>query len=119
VYTHLNQYQYPYYVNVPMYNYGRRSYWTYPNVVEQANRSDSYRSNNGNVSGGMKLTDYEAKPFVININVATKQNNTFRTALWTGTQIQVTVMSIHVGEDIGLEMHPDVRRMIRVGITRR
>lgn len=37
-----------------------------------------------------------------------KQNNTYRTALWTGKHLQVTLMSINVGEDIGLEIHPNV-----------
>lgn len=36
------------------------------------------------------------------------QNNTYRTALWTGKHLQVTLMSLNAGEDIGLEMHPDV-----------
>ena len=45
-------------------------------------------------------------PFVININEATKQNNTYRTAIWTGDNLQVTLMSLNPGEDIGLEMHP-------------
>jgi mannose-6-phosphate isomerase-like protein (cupin superfamily) len=60
------------------------------------------------------LTDYGPNPFVININEATKQNNTFRTALWTGTQFQVTLMSLNVGEDIGLEMHPNVDQFLRI-----
>lgn len=42
----------------------------------------------------------------INIDPATKQNNTFRTALWTGDHLQLTLMSINVGENIGLENHP-------------
>lgn len=62
----------------------------------------------------IKLKDYGPKPFVVNINEATKQNNTFRTALWTGNHLQLTLMSINVGEDIGLEMHPDVDQFIRV-----
>ncbi len=53
----------------------------------------------------MELKDYGAKSFVVNIEEATKQNDTFRTALWTGKNLQVTVMSIEVGDDIGLEVH--------------
>lgn len=60
------------------------------------------------------IRDYEAEPFVININEATMQNNNFRTALWTGNHLQVTLMSINVGESIGLEMHPDVDQFIRI-----
>ncbi|MGH1299919.1 cupin domain-containing protein, partial [Bacillus pretiosus] len=54
------------------------------------------------------------KPFVVNINEATKQNNTYRTALWTGKHLQVTLMSINVGEDIGLEIHPNVDQFLRI-----
>lgn len=53
----------------------------------------------------MELKDYGAESFVVNIEEATKQNDTFRTALWTGKNLQVTVMSIEVGDDIGLEVH--------------
>ena len=51
---------------------------------------------------------------LVNIEEATKENNNFRTALWTGTYLQLTLMNIPVGEDIGLEMHPDVDQFIRI-----
>jgi len=62
----------------------------------------------------IKLKDYGPEPFVVNIEKAAEQNNTFRTALWTGKHLQLTLMSINVGEDIGLEMHPDVDQFIRI-----
>lgn len=58
--------------------------------------------------------DHGKRPFVINIEEAAKSNNTFRTALWTGDHLQVTLMSIGVGEDIGLEVHPDVDQFLRL-----
>ncbi|MBY3621372.1 cupin [Paenibacillus sp. VTT E-133280] len=58
--------------------------------------------------------DYGKKPFVINIEQVTKLNNTFRTALWSGEYFQVTVMSIPVGDDIGLEVHPHTDQFIRI-----
>lgn len=68
------------------------------------------------------LKDYGPRPFVININKATKQNDTFRTALWTGSHLQVTLMSINVGEDIGAEIHPYLDQFLRIeqgqGITK-
>ena len=89
-------YQCPRCTNTQMYNYGGPSgYWMYPAHTDTAHRK-------------MKLKDYGPDPITININEATKQNNTFRTALWTGTNLQVTLMSIGMGEDIGFEMHPDV-----------
>lgn len=62
----------------------------------------------------IKLRDYGPKPFVVNIEEATKQNSTFRTALWTGEHLQLTLMSIEVGEEIGLEIHPDLDQFIRI-----
>ncbi|MFC4022247.1 cupin domain-containing protein [Oceanobacillus longus] len=62
----------------------------------------------------MVLRDYGSQSFLVNIEEATTQNNTFRTALWTGNNLQVTVMSIGVGEDIGLEIHPTVDQFLRV-----
>lgn len=62
----------------------------------------------------IELKDYGTEPFVVNIEEATKQNNTYRTALWTGTHLQLTLMSIKVGEDIGLEVHPNLDQFIRI-----
>lgn len=60
------------------------------------------------------IKDYGPKPFVVNINEVTKQNDCFRTALWTGCHLQVTLMSIRVGEEIGLEIHHDLDQFLRV-----
>lgn len=60
------------------------------------------------------LRDYGSQPLVVNINQATTQNRTFRTALWTGQHFQVTLMSIPVGGEIGLEIHPNTDQFIRV-----
>ena len=59
-------------------------------------------------------TDYGPNPFVIDINKATLGNNTYRTALWTGKNLQLTLMSIHPGEDIGLEVHPNNDQFLRI-----
>mgnify|MGYP000273900904 FL=1 len=61
-----------------------------------------------------RLRDHGRQPFVVNIDQAARQNNTFRTALWTGEHFQVTLMSIGVGEDIGMEVHPNTDQFIRV-----
>jgi len=60
------------------------------------------------------LMDYGPEPFVINIEEVTKQNKAFRTALWTGSHLQLTLMSIRPGEDIGLEVHPNLDQFIRI-----
>lgn len=58
--------------------------------------------------------DYGSEPFTVNIDEATVQNNTFRSAIWTGEHLQVTLMSINVGEDIGLEIHPELDQFLRI-----
>ena len=60
------------------------------------------------------LTDHGPKPFVVDINKATVSNDTYRTAMWTGKNLQLTVMSIPVGQDIGLEVHHDHDQFLRV-----
>lgn len=62
----------------------------------------------------MLLQDYGKRPLVIDIEKASQLNNTFRTALWTGEHFQVTLMRINVGEDIGLEVHPNTDQFIRI-----
>ena len=61
-----------------------------------------------------EIRDYGCEPFVFNINHATNMNQNFRTAIWTGHHLQLTLMSIPVGGDIGTEMHPDVDQFIRI-----
>ena len=74
----------------------------------------NYNNMNYNRMNPIYIKDYGADPFVINIEKATNQNNNFRTALWTGEHLQITLMSINVGESIGLEMHPNVDQFIRI-----
>lgn len=93
-------YQYPYYLHFPMH-----SNWSFPT---------NYGSQQNFYGNTTQLKDYGAKPFVININAAARQNNNYRTALWTGKHLQLTLMCINPGEDIGLEMHPDVDQFLRI-----
>jgi mannose-6-phosphate isomerase-like protein (cupin superfamily) len=73
-----------------------------------------YQTNHWNPCTKPYIRDYGPNPFVVNINDITKQNNTYRTALWTGCHLQVTLMSLKVGEDIGLEIHPNVDQFLRI-----
>ena len=59
-------------------------------------------------------TDFGPEPFVVNIQRATLMNPNYRTALWTGDHLQLTLMSIRPGEDIGLEIHPDTDQFLRL-----
>ena len=60
------------------------------------------------------VTDNGPNPLVTNIEQATLANETFRTALWTGSNMQLTVMSIQPGDDIGLEVHEDHDQFLRI-----
>lgn len=60
------------------------------------------------------MTDYGPEPFVTNIDQMTRQNPNYRTALWTGDHLQLTLMSIPVGGEIGLEVHPDTDQFLRI-----
>lgn len=60
------------------------------------------------------LRDYGPQPYVVNIEEATMLNDNFRLALWTGTHLQLTLMSINPGEDVGLEVHPELDQFLRI-----
>lgn len=92
---------YPYCAHIPMYPYGSHPYYG-----PKDNRQLTQRR--------IELKDYGPYPYVVDIEEATKQNTTYRTALWTGNHLQVTLMNIRPGEDIGLEIHPDTDQFLRV-----
>lgn len=62
----------------------------------------------------IKIRDFGPEPLVINIDCAVECNPNYRTAIWTGNHLQVTLMSIPVGGDIGLELHEDTDQFIRI-----
>ena len=59
-------------------------------------------------------TDHGPNPCVIDIKQMAIQNKNFRTAVWTGCHLQMTVMCIPPGGEIGLEVHKDTDQLIRV-----
>lgn len=59
-------------------------------------------------------TDYGKQPFVFDIEEATVGNDKFRVAKWTGSNLQMTLMAIEVGDDIGLEVHEDHDQFLRI-----
>jgi len=52
--------------------------------------------------------------YVINIEEKTVDNNFFREVLFTAQRVQLVVMSLGPGEEIGLETHDDGDQFIRV-----
>ena len=80
-------------------------------TLPYANR---YKKSRNSQNPSMQLMDYGPYPFATNMDQVTKSNTNFRTALWTGTQLQITLMSLLPGEDIGLEQHNDLDQFIYI-----
>lgn len=62
----------------------------------------------------MQIIDNGPQPNTFDIESATVENTTYRTVAWTGKYLQVTLMSIPVGNSIGLEVHPETDQFLRV-----
>lgn len=108
-------YQNPYFYNNPMINPDYNNWYPnqYPYNHQDSINNPWYLQYPGD-EGFIELRDYGPNPFVMNINEATLQNEAYRTTLWTGDHMQLTLMSLNAGEDIGLEMHPNVDQFIRI-----
>jgi mannose-6-phosphate isomerase-like protein (cupin superfamily) len=61
-----------------------------------------------------EATSKSSLGWVDNVEHVTVANTNFRTVLFTGTHIQLTVMSLAVGEDIGWEMHDHLDQFLRI-----
>ncbi len=53
-------------------------------------------------------------PYVNNIENETLGNDNFRKEVFTGEHLQMTVMSLLPGEDIGAEVHPHTDQFLRI-----
>lgn len=61
-----------------------------------------------------RIEDIGPKPQAFDIEQATQDNGDYRAVAWSGRYLQVTLMSIPVGEDIGLEAHPETDQFLRL-----
>lgn len=66
----------------------------------------------------MKIVDIGPQPLAFDLEKATRENVDYRTVAWSGRYLQVTMMSIPVGSDIGLEMHPETDQFLRLDAGR-
>lgn len=107
---------YQYYTYGQPYTYFTPSAYTAPWTMEQNaatdNRLEEYAG--ATETSRIVLQDYGPHPLVIDIEDAAEDNTNYRTTLWTGPYLQVTLMSIPVGGDIGLEVHPSNDQFIRI-----
>ena len=69
-------------------------------------------------NAGSHMNDNGPRPNAFDIETLTVDNTTYRTVAWTGRYLQVTVMSIPVGESIGLENHPETDQFLRLDAGR-
>lgn len=63
---------------------------------------------------GDKSLDMGPKHYVTDVDRMAVLNKDFRNALWTGDHLQMTLMTIPPGGEIGTENHPDTDQFIRV-----
>lgn len=61
---------------------------------------------------GLNTKDYGPEAAVLNLEQLAVNNRNFRTALWTGENLQVTLMSLRPGECIGLEKHSNLDQLL-------
>ncbi len=66
------------------------------------------------VVAGAEARDFGTQPWAIDIEEDTLHNDHFRVARWTGSFLQMTLMSIDVGGEIGGEQHDDIDQFIRI-----
>lgn len=59
-------------------------------------------------------TDHGSSPLCTDLTGAARQNPNFRRVLWTGSHLQMTLMTLPVCGDIGPEIHPNTDQIIRV-----
>ncbi len=61
-----------------------------------------------------KIINSGDKPTLLNLNNVARSNRFYRKEIWTGEYLQLTVMSIPVGGEVGLELHNENDQMIGV-----
>jgi len=66
----------------------------------------------------MTIQDIGPEPQCFDLEQATLENSAYRAVAWSGKYLQLTLMSIPVGEDIGLEAHPATDQFLRLDAGR-
>jgi mannose-6-phosphate isomerase-like protein (cupin superfamily) len=66
----------------------------------------------------MTIKDVGPQPQSFDLEKATVENSNYRVVAWSGRYLQLTLMSIPAGEDIGLEAHPDTDQFLRLDAGR-
>jgi mannose-6-phosphate isomerase-like protein (cupin superfamily) len=77
---------------------------------------NTYEQANDHEQNGPDMTtkDTGPEPQFFNLEQETIDNPNYRTVAWSGRYLQLTLMSIPEGQDIGLEMHPETDQFLRL-----
>src|SRR6188472_1372165 len=87
-------------------------------VAYRVDRSPQEQDHRKELEETMSVTDNGPNPNAFDIETETVANENYRTVAWTGKYLQVTLMSIPVGGDIGLEAHPETDQFLRLDAGR-
>jgi mannose-6-phosphate isomerase-like protein (cupin superfamily) len=66
----------------------------------------------------MTIQDIGPRPQSFDLEQATLDNTNYRIVTWSGRYLQMTLMSIPVGGDVGLEAHPETDQFLRLDAGR-
>lgn len=66
----------------------------------------------------MTIKDIGPEPQSFDLEKPTLENTSYRAVAWSGKYLQLTLMSIPVGEEIGLEAHPETDQFLRLDAGR-
>lgn len=103
-------YRHPYWFTTPpyyVYPQVSEEYYMYPQREEVNREYEEFEEE-------MDRRDYGRRPYVVNMDRAVRRNQAYRSALWTGRRLQVVLMSLRGGEEIGFERHRQTDQFIQV-----
>ena len=66
----------------------------------------------------MSVEDIGPRPQSFDLEQETRANRNYRAVAWSGAHLQLTLMSIPPGADIGLEAHPGTDQFLRLDAGR-
>ena len=75
-------------------------------------KKDGNESRKAGFTERNKSADFGGEPFVARISDAVEHNECFRAALWSGCHLQMTLMCIPCGGEIGAEVHPETDQFL-------
>lgn len=70
------------------------------------------------IGNHVSIKDIGPQPQCFDLESATVENTRYRAVAWSGTYLQLTLMSIPPGGDIGLEAHPETDQFLRLDAGR-